>query len=366
MRSDRLHSLLGARGPFVSIYLDDSHNTADAAAQLKARWRDLYKHLENENVDPTTISRLEVAVLDHRPAVGRRGRIIVATREQTLLNEQLTTPPPATVLRISAYPFVVPLIEFSSQRPTYVVAAVDREGAGVALHQGDTVRTHIVEGGGYPVHKSPAAENDYSHPQLRTEEAIRHNIRAVADNLIEVVEQSDPEVIFISGEVRSRTDVVSALPQRVAARVCQLNAGVYSREIDDKAVADAIEAEFGRHREAEIARLTDRFLAERGRHKGLAAEGIPAVCAALRERNVETLLLGELSEATVIAAEDRATVAPNPDVLSEWGQAATLVARADEALPFAAIAVGASLAKIHGEMSPADGIAAILRYPSTD
>ena len=221
MRSDRFHPLLTARGPFVSVYFDDFHDTADALAQLNARWRDLYKHLEDAGVDPAVISRLEDAVLHHRPAVGRRGRGIIATAEKTFVNEQLTEPPPVTTLRISDYPYILPLVEFGSWRPTYIVAAVDHAGADVILHQGDVVRTHAVDGGGYPVHKSRAAEGEFAHPQPRVEEAIRKNVRAVADKLTELVRDTSPEVVFVAGEVRSRTDVVSALPERVAQLVHQ-------------------------------------------------------------------------------------------------------------------------------------------------
>jgi Bacterial archaeo-eukaryotic release factor family 2 len=95
---------------------------------------------------------------------------------------------------------------------------------------------HTVDGGGYPVHKSSATENDHAHPQLRTEEAIRRNVRTVAEDLIELVQEADPEIVFVSVEVRARTDVVSALPERVAHRVQQVNAGVRHRDVDDAAI----------------------------------------------------------------------------------------------------------------------------------
>ena len=86
------------------------------------------------------------------------------------------------------------------------------------------------------------------------------------------------------------------------------------------------------------------------------------MCAALRAGDVDTLIVGELADATVVTSEDRAAMAPSADVLSEWGQAAVRVARADEALPFTAIAVGASLVRV-GSL---DGVAALLRYASSE
>ena len=41
MQSERFRQLVDAKGPFVSVYFDDSHDTQDAAAQLGARLRDV-------------------------------------------------------------------------------------------------------------------------------------------------------------------------------------------------------------------------------------------------------------------------------------------------------------------------------------
>jgi hypothetical protein len=37
MQPERFESLVSLHGPFVSIYIDDSRNTADAEAQLYAK-----------------------------------------------------------------------------------------------------------------------------------------------------------------------------------------------------------------------------------------------------------------------------------------------------------------------------------------
>ena len=124
--------------------------------------------------------------------------------------------------------------------------------------------------------------------------------------------------------------------------------------------------EFERRRSAEIAEIADRFRSEKGRGSGLAAEGLAAVCAALREGAVDTLIVGDLGDATWSRARTAPTVAPDADVLSELGEAVHRVVRADEALPFAAIAIGASLVRVDDGITPVDGIAALLRYAPTD
>lgn len=367
MKSDRFRPLATAKGRFVSVYFDDSRDTADAASRLESIWRDVSKHLEDQGADQQVVENLEEAILLGQPAVGRQGRGVIATPERVLFNEHLLSPPSVTTFRASDYPYVLPLVEFGRRRPTYVFAAVDRVGADIMLHQGDRARSETVDAGGYPVHKAASAGvNGYGDLQHTTEEAVRTNVRAVADRLTELVDETGAEVVFVCGEVRTRTAVVSELPDRVAARVTLLHAGARGSRVGEGEIPKDVEAEFERRHRTEIAGVADRFRSEKGRGSGLVAEGLGAVCAALREGAVDTLIVGDLGDATVVTGEDRTTVAPDADVLSELGEAAHRVVRADEALPFAAIAVGASLVRVDDVIAPVDGIAALLRYAPTD
>jgi len=367
MQSDRLKWLVKAEGPFASVYFDDSHDTLDAVEQLEAKWSDIRRRLEELGAGPEVLGRLEEAVLHNRPAVGRRGRAVIATGDRVLVNEQLVSPPPATVVRLSDYPYVVPLIDQEMQRPTYVFAAVDHTGADVTLYHGDDVSSTSIDGGGYPVHKPVTAGwSGYGDFQHTTEEAARMNCRAVADELTRLVDQANPEVVFLCGEVRSRADVIAELPPRVAERVSQLHAGARKSGIDSEEIRELTAAEFARRRGVEMTDIADRFDAGIGRGSRLAAAGITAVSGALRDGNVDTLIVGELGEATVVTGKALTTVAPNADALSELGEPVERVARADEALPFTAIAVGASLVRADDRVAPADGVGALLRYVATD
>jgi hypothetical protein len=156
--------------------------------------------------------------------------------------------------------------------------------------------------------------------------------------------------------------LVSALPERVAHRVSQLHAGARKSSLDEDEIRDLTAAEFARRRCVEMSNIAERFQAEIGRGSGLAAEGLGPACAALRDGDVDTLVVGELGDATVVTGKARSTVAPDPDVLSELGEPVERVVRADEALPFSAIAIGAALVLADSRIAPADGIGALLRY----
>jgi hypothetical protein len=136
--------------------------------------------------------------------------------------------------------------------------------------------------------------------------------------------------------------------------------------IDSEEIRQLTAAEFDRRHRSEKANIAGRFEAEIGRGSGLAAEGLAAVCAALRDGDVGTLIVGGLGDATVVTGKALTTVAPDADVLSELGEPVERVARADEALPFAAITVGASLVRPDNRIAPADGVGALLRYVAAD
>jgi peptide chain release factor subunit 1 len=364
MHAERFRHLLTAKGPFASVYFDDSHNTADAATQLELQWRRIAERLDERGVGAELLAGLQRAALNVRPPVGRSGRGVIGSVDGVLLNEHLIRPVPATEIRVSELPYIVPVVELGQERTTYVVVAVDHAGGDIARYHDGTARSESVDGGGYPVHKASSAENrGYGDTQPHTEEQVRKNIRAVADRLTSVADESSPDAVFVIGEVRSRTDLMGQLPDRVVDRVVQLHVGARRSGVDTQEVRRDIDAEFLRRRQAAIDDAVDRFRAAIG--SGRAVEGLPEVCDALRQGAVDTLIIGALGDATVVADADLATLAPNADVLSELGAAPTRTLRADEALPLLAVSIDASLLRADERIQPAEGIAALLRYAPT-
>lgn len=365
MQSEHFKTLLSAHGPYGSVYFDDSHNTEDAVAQLEIKWRTIRKDLEQQGAEPALTESIQHAVFDSLPPVGRSGRAVVASADGVLVNEHLIRPA-GPVVRVSPLPYIVPVVEHGVDKATYAVVIVDHEGADVTLWREGTAVTDTVDGDAYPVHKASSAESPgYGDPQRAAEGARRQNIRAVADRLAKLVDDASPEIIFLVGEVQSRSDLTAELPERVASRVVELHVGARNSGFDDTALQHEIEQEFQRRRVTVIDDAAQRFSAEIGRGSGLATEGLDGVTAALRAGAVDTLIIGELGDATVVADDDIAVIAPNPNVLSELGAAPTHTLRADEALPMVAIATDAALVRTDERISPKDGIAAVLRYSLT-
>ncbi|MGV0746316.1 Rv2629 family ribosome hibernation factor [Mycolicibacterium sp. XJ870] len=363
MHSERFRPLLSSPGPYASVYFDVSHDTEDATAQIDLKWRALREELERQGAGPELIRPLEEAVTEMRPAIGRGARAMVATSDGVLLDEQLTRQAGTTVVRVSELPYLLPVVEHGVEHPSYLVVEVDHSGADIELRLGGVATTHTVEGGSYPVHKASGADTaGYGDPQPRAEESRSKNIRVAADRVTELVDDAAPEVVFVVGEVRSRNDLVAALPPRVTERLVQLQVGARRSGFDRHDLQNTIDKHLEQRRADATNRVAQRFSAEIGRKSGFATQGLPGVCAALRDGAVETLILGDVGDATVVTADDVATVAPNAEVLSELGAAPTHTLRADEALPAVAISVGADLIEAAEGKSPTDGVGAVLRY----
>ncbi len=365
MHADRFRRLLDAQPPFVSIYFDDSHDTADAEAQLDARLRDIRKHLEEQSVDAAVIEAVDDAVRAKHPPVGRSGRMVVAAGPRVVLDEHLVLPPVGTELRVSELPWFVPVLEHGMLHTSSLLVSVDHTGADIMLRDG-AAYDETVEGSGQPVHKASKAETSgYGGPQPRVEEAVRKNMREVADRVTHLFDEHNVGIVFVTGEVSSRSDLLAELPERVAARTVQLQGGGRAGGTDEAEVHREIGEEFAKLRLATVDDAAQRFAAGHG--TGLGIEGLAAVTTALRDGAVETLIIGDLGDATVVADHDELTlIGPDEATVSALGGSPDRVLRADEALPLLAVAIGAAMVRTDERLTPADGVAAVLRYPDAN
>lgn len=314
-RVRHVHRLLDANGPFASLYFDDSHDAPDAASRLEVTCADIVRDLESLGAEAMLTSVVSAAILSARPRVRHGGRGLIATVDGVLVDEDLVVPPPRRQVRVSELPYVVPLVEHASAVRTYVVAAIDHAGADIGVHHGDSVHCETVEGPGFPVHENNAGIHGWGDNGHRVQEAIRKNVRAVADALTEIVDRHDPEVVFLIGQDRVRAQLASMLPERVCARVVRPRVGARHTGVD-QVVRQAIDLELGRRLVAATDEVAERFLREARRGSGGAVEGLAAVCNALRENAVSALLLGDLADATVHGADAATLLATDVDELA--------------------------------------------------
>ncbi len=367
MRTDRLRGLLDSAGPFVSLHFDDSHATHDSARQAESRWSAMHRQLKDSGVPEQLMAAVRNAVLTRAPSVGHLGRLLIAAQDRVLLDERLGVAPPATQIRVSIYPYLLPLCDSTSTQPPHVFAAVDHLGADLTVHAEHGVSVETVVGPGFPVHKPASAGwHGYADAEGSVEESARVNARTVADRITTIVDQIGAQLVFVCGEVRARTDIMSALAPRVRALVVPLAAGAHGGRAPELEFADRLAAEFARRGRAEIDAAVTKIKSELARESGAAVQGLSAVCTALREGAVATLVIGRLRGATVVVGRALTAIAADPDSLSEFGEPPRHTALADEALPFVAVATHASVVRTTDEAGLWDGVGALLRYTPHD
>ncbi len=362
MQPNRFRALLDAPGPFASVYVDDSHDTEDANKQTELRCRAIEEDLTGHGADDRLVSVVRDALTAAPATVGRGGRAVIAAPDGVHLDQRLIRPPDSTIVRLSSLPYLVPAVVRGVDDPPYLTVVVDHAGADIRVHRAGRTHEVSVEGDRYPVHKASSAESaGYGDPQRTAEGARLKNVQEVAEDVTATFEDVDPDVVFVVGEVRSRADLLANLPDRVTEKAVEVTAGARG-SVDADALAHDIDTHLRLRRVNAMDAVAQRFSAEINRDSGLATEGLAGVCAALREGAVETLIIGDVGEATVVTGESPMTVAPTAAVLSELGSPVTRTVRADEALPFAAVGIDADLLGMDERLSPRDGIAAVLRY----
>jgi hypothetical protein len=349
-----LRPLLDTAGPFASVYFDNTHNTEDAEQLLELRWRGLREQLRAQGTDESTLEAMDAAVLEAEPPSGPAGRGMVAAGGRVLVDGRLDEPPLSPVARSSLLPYLLPLAERPGTGHPYLIVVVDSAGADLRVvdERGDDVRTETVTGREHPLHKTRGGGWAHLRFQHRVEETVRHNIQDVSDEITRLADESDIRLIFLAGEVQARSGLRRRLPARCQEIAVEVESGGRAGGSDHAALEKEVE-ELARHRMT--SPLTDQDPA-------LRAAGLPTAVAALREANVATLLLvpARLQDSTVWMGSEPGQVSVREEELRGLGMPSITRHRADEALPWAALAVGADIVTVDDDL--ADGVGVLLRH----
>jgi hypothetical protein len=357
-----LRDLTTASGPFASVHFDFSHDTEDAAKQLELRLKEIEAALSDQRADAETVDAVLRAIRESEPPVGKAGRSIVAAHGSVLLDRRLAAPPPQQVVRFSPLPYLLPLATHAEETPRYVLVVADRIGAEITEYAGGEPRTTTVEGEDHPVHKVRGGGTAHHNLQNAAEETARRNLVTIADHVAKTVERSGARLVVLAGEKQARTALHEALPEPVRRIAAEVEAGSRAdgstREELDRQVHELLA---NRHLAA-LDDLADRFRAASAPEHGLAVSGLEAVTSALAEANVETLLVGSPGETSVFGGPDPAQVAVGKAGLQALGVSQPEQRRADEAIPFAAVATGAEVVVLDERVDLWEGFGALLRH----
>ncbi|WP_290052148.1 baeRF2 domain-containing protein [Amycolatopsis solani] len=360
MDQDQVKTVLTADGPFASVYLEDSHDTEDADRQLDVKLRDMAGELGEQGVDEATVEAVVSAIRDGDPPVGRSGRGVVAAGGQVLVDRRLAGPPAAEVARVSSLPYLLPFFSHAPAGIPYLLVTVDHRGADLVTHDRDgrEVATETVEGEDAPLHKVRGGGMAHAGMQANVEETRDQNLERVAER----VAATHPGLVLLVGEQQARRALHTKLPPAVQDVTRELSAGSRAPGASQEELEREIRTVLAEQRLRVLDELAERFRIGSGRADGLAVTGLAEVVGALAEANVDALLIGEPGDAEVRVGRNAGEIALDRDGLAAFGVEDGREERADEALPWAALASGASVTVMDERIDLKEGVGALLRH----
>jgi hypothetical protein len=344
-------------GPFAAAYFDCSHNTEDASHQIDLHWRAVRDLLAEQGAERPDLEAIDQAVAQAPPATGRAGHGLVAARGEVRIDQRLAKPPITPLARASHRPYLLPLATLVPRSVAHVVVVVDRKGAEIrAISQSE--QTHTVSGRTHPVHKIRGGGWAQHRIQNRVEQIVRQNMEHVARVLAHLVDEVNAQLLVVAGEVQARAELARDLPARCQEIAMETEVGRRTEGWDSEALDQEVERLVTECAAKDVAAGIE---ARRGLK--LETQGWTDTLEALRTANADALLLSESAfhaERPVWAGPESHLVAARERDLKYLGFRDALRLRADEALPVAAIAIGADVLVTADRL--ADGVGVLLRH----
>ncbi|HEX8865122.1 MAG TPA: Vms1/Ankzf1 family peptidyl-tRNA hydrolase [Lentzea sp.] len=363
MDMSTLQDVATAPGPFASVYFDASHDTEDADKVAELRWRGLRDQLADQGAPEETLAALDEAVSAADPPVGKAGRVLIASGAEVLVDQTLPLPPPADVTRFASLPDLLPLASYLPPQVPHIVVVADSSGADLHWFDGRVDMVESVRGKQHPLHKIRGGGWAHKRLQQHVEDTVKHNAKQVADEVERLVREVRAELVVLGGEVQARSAVRHELDLDDGLLVEVEGTGL-TEGTDDEEFDNAVRALVAQRQQQHDAEAVDRFRAELGRD-GLAVEGLAGVTDALRQANVDTLLVntGVLADQLVWTSDQPDQVGTDEAGVRQGagGPAEVERNRADDALARAAAVTGANVV-VGDDIEVLQGVGAILRH----
>ena len=377
-----LRELYQRPGPWASVYLDATHNTADGDQAVGLRWRGLREQLAAQGADEETLAAMDLAVnsgqaIDTVPSVGppagsgRVGLAVFATHGRVALAQPLPRPPVRESATWSRRPQTGPLVAGAAEQVRWVRAVVDRTGGTLTAADAGHLRIDrdVPTAEEYPKHKSGQGGWSQLNFERSTVTVWDRNVHNVVDAVTEAADRMGADVVIVAGDVRARQMLIDRLPKRMAGRVVESDVGNRAPGGDpstlDNVTAEAV-ARVARDRRME---LLDRYRMDLSR--GRAREGVAPVSEAAWHASMDVLLLSDDSQfagsepplQVWIDPDDPRAIAPDAGVLRDVGVSGPERENAIAALIAAAAAENAEVVTVDPSVQRlTDGIGAITRY----
>ncbi|QXJ20893.1 peptide chain release factor 1 [Actinomadura graeca] len=358
-----LKTLYQRPGPYASVYADLTRTTEDASKAAELRWRALRADLEAQNAPEDTLRAIEQTIAAEMDLRASEGLVLFAADGEVVHTERLPGPPRMPQARVAPLPHVLPYLAERGERFPHLVAVVNRRGGAIDSVTASGEHHHVdVEGEDYPIRKTKAGDWNQPRFQRAAENVWKANAKQVAREIDRAAERCGAEAVVIAGDTRARTAVLEEVSESVLEHTVESDRNIDMGDPDLGAELSRVLELKTAERVMAVAERFDRELANGQR----AVAGLPATVEAVRNGQVETLLLDDDpdSPARLWVGPEPSHVAATPDELrEEFGIDDPHEDRADAALVRAVAATDGNLVVLSSD-GPNQGlhVGAVLRY----
>jgi hypothetical protein len=362
-----LERVYAVPGPVATVYLPAGRTDESGAHEVELRWRAAADGLREQGAPDTVIDALAGPATAPPDRGGQLTRVLVATGEGAVVLDEEVPGDLTGALTESAtwgpLPDVLPLLRGRQEAMPYVLALVDRAGADIEVHGfRDEVERASVEGDTQYISKVNAGGWSQARYQRTAENLWEENAGEVAKEVDRLVEVTDARVVAVAGDVRACALLEEHLGASARERVVRLEAGARG----EGAGRESLDAELAGHLQEAAARRVDGVLDEvaAGRSAGVTAEGLAAVCDALRKGQVDRLVLAADAELPQLwTGTDPLALGGSEQTVRDLGEAAPVEVPAVPALLRAAVGAGSGIVVLPaGTRVVREGVGALLRY----
>lgn len=363
----RLSRLYREPGPWTFVQLDvglDPHGPGQA---LRLRWDGIRNILREKDVPPKQLNALDDLFESAAEQAGSACRFVLVGSTGIVVDETLDAGTSCmNEAAVDKIPLLAPLVRRHAHDLPYLVVEAGRDGARISAFRSDGRPVSAVDVEGETVHLTKVHGGGWAHRRFQqtTEEVWRRNAQEVGGVVERYWTQAGSRMVVLTGDVRAREQLRMQLPPALRESLVELDVQTRPPGAEEQAVADAIVAHRDELAEQERERLAERFGA--GRPRGLAVDGIGATVYALRQAQVEYLVLDfeALEGRTLLALHDEPWVASGPEGVT--GTGVLTEAPAVDVLIRAGALTDARLLPAGPEAGDvrSDGVSALLRWPT--
>ncbi|MGW1376673.1 baeRF2 domain-containing protein [Streptomyces sp. NPDC002446] len=360
MRLSFLEPLYKEAGPFASVYVDTSRDSAvaDPDAAIALRWRRLRDNLTAEGADPDSIAAVSGTVGDDVSVPGTHGQALFTAHGKLILQDELPRPPAQSTAHFGLLPDTMPLIVQHAPEIPYLAVRVHYTGR----HSTDAEGTVYVdaEAGVWPGAK--VAPSGRIHEEVPVAE-WPYTAERLGQYLDSLARQGGSETLALAGDIWACGILAHRLSKFLRGQLSAVAAGT-APQPGRALLEDQLDQVFAGRMAAHDYALLEAFLAQQA-HDGASAEGLAATVAALQRGQVKALFLNSRLESPPLlwVGPEPSQLALAENELRSYGVQTVRQERAAAALTRALVGTGAELVLVPEEqLTLHEGVGVLLRY----